>query len=191
MKILERQLEPSSRAESAAIGVPISIPAWLVAVAPGAAIAAAMTGATYLWYGYRYGVWPQPAVLEYVLRFSGQLKGDWNTSLPVGHFVITHLLALVPSAALPAAVGIFWGVSVFALWAGFAALCRSLGVTWMGVVGASLVALPTAFSGFGLSPQLLGMFVGAKKVHPMLQQEAKQILMRSGAVPKKMVRQKM
>ena len=42
-----------------------------------------------------------------------------------------------------------------------------------------------------MSPQLLGMFVGAKKVHPMLQQEAKQILMRSGAVPRKMVRQKM
>ncbi len=42
-----------------------------------------------------------------------------------------------------------------------------------------------------MSPQLLGMFVGAKKVHPMLQQEAKAILMRSGAVPKKMVRQKM
>lgn len=42
-----------------------------------------------------------------------------------------------------------------------------------------------------ISPQLLGMFVGAKKVHPMLQQEAKQILMRSGAVPRKMVRQKL
>ncbi|MGH7296947.1 MAG: hypothetical protein ACRELB_18555, partial [Polyangiaceae bacterium] len=42
-----------------------------------------------------------------------------------------------------------------------------------------------------MSPQLLGMFVGAKKVHPMLQQEAKQILMRSGSVPRKMVRQKM
>jgi hypothetical protein len=27
-------------------------------------------------------------------------------------------------------------------------------------------------------------------VHPMLQQEAKQLLMRSGAVPRKMVRQK-
>jgi hypothetical protein len=42
-----------------------------------------------------------------------------------------------------------------------------------------------------MSPQLLGMFVGAKKVHPMLQQEAKQLLMRSGAVPRKMVRQKL
>jgi hypothetical protein len=42
-----------------------------------------------------------------------------------------------------------------------------------------------------INPQLLGMFVGTKKVHPMLQQEAKQQLMRSGAVPRKMVRQKL
>jgi len=42
-----------------------------------------------------------------------------------------------------------------------------------------------------MSPQLLAMFVQAKKVHPRLQQEAKQLLMRSGAVPRKMVRQKM
>jgi len=42
-----------------------------------------------------------------------------------------------------------------------------------------------------MSPQLLGMFVSARKVHPMLQQEARQILMRSGAVPRKMVRQKL
>lgn len=41
-----------------------------------------------------------------------------------------------------------------------------------------------------ISPQLLGMFLTGKKVHPMLQQEAKQLLMRSGAVPRKMVRQK-
>jgi hypothetical protein len=42
-----------------------------------------------------------------------------------------------------------------------------------------------------ISPQLLGMFIAAKKVHPVLQQEAKQLLMRSGAVPKRMVRQKL
>jgi hypothetical protein len=42
-----------------------------------------------------------------------------------------------------------------------------------------------------INPQLLGMFVAAKKIHPMLQQEAKQLLMRSGAVQRKMVRQKM
>jgi len=42
-----------------------------------------------------------------------------------------------------------------------------------------------------MSPQLLGMFVGARKVHPMLQQEAKQLLLRSGAVPRRTIRQKM
>jgi hypothetical protein len=42
-----------------------------------------------------------------------------------------------------------------------------------------------------VNPQLLGMFLGTKRVHPMLQQEAKQLLSRSGAVPRKFVRQKM
>jgi tetratricopeptide (TPR) repeat protein len=41
-----------------------------------------------------------------------------------------------------------------------------------------------------LNPQLLGMFVGAKRVHPLLQQEAKQLLSRSGAIVRKVVRQK-
>jgi hypothetical protein len=41
-----------------------------------------------------------------------------------------------------------------------------------------------------MNPQLLGMFVGAKKIHPLLQQEAKQLLMRSGAVPRRVVREK-
>lgn len=38
-------------------------------------------------------------------------------------------------------------------------------------------------------PHLLAMFVG-KKVHPLLDRAAKQMIMRSGAVPRKMVRQK-
>jgi hypothetical protein len=42
-----------------------------------------------------------------------------------------------------------------------------------------------------VSPQLLGMFVSSKRVHPLLQQEAKQLFMRSGAAPRKMVRQKL
>lgn len=41
------------------------------------------------------------------------------------------------------------------------------------------------------SPQLLAMFVQQKKVHPLLEREAKQVLMQSGAVPRKMVRGKM
>jgi hypothetical protein len=42
-----------------------------------------------------------------------------------------------------------------------------------------------------MNPQILGMFIGSKKVHPMLEREAKQIALRMGAVPRKMVRQKM
>jgi len=40
------------------------------------------------------------------------------------------------------------------------------------------------------NPQLLGMFLGSKKIHPLLEKEAKTMLMRSGAVPRKMVRQR-
>ncbi len=43
---------------------------------------------------------------------------------------------------------------------------------------------------FEMSPQLLGMFVGGKRVHPLLAQEAKALFLRSGAAPRKMVRQK-
>jgi len=41
-----------------------------------------------------------------------------------------------------------------------------------------------------INPQLLGGFV-QKKVHPLLEKEARQMLMQSGVVPKKMVRQRM
>lgn len=41
------------------------------------------------------------------------------------------------------------------------------------------------------SPHLLGMFVGQKKIHPLLEKEAKQVVMRMGIVPRKMVRQRM
>jgi hypothetical protein len=42
-----------------------------------------------------------------------------------------------------------------------------------------------------INPHLLGMFVGQKKVHPLIEREAKQVVMRMGIVPRKMVRQKM
>ena len=41
-----------------------------------------------------------------------------------------------------------------------------------------------------INPQLLGGFV-QKKVHPLLEREARQMLMQTGAVPKKMVRRRM
>jgi tetratricopeptide (TPR) repeat protein len=42
-----------------------------------------------------------------------------------------------------------------------------------------------------MNPHLLGMFVGQKKIHPLLEREAKQIVMKLGVVPRKMVRQRM
>lgn len=42
-----------------------------------------------------------------------------------------------------------------------------------------------------MNPQLLGMFVGQKKVHPLLEREAKQLVMRMGIVPRKMIRKRM
>jgi tetratricopeptide (TPR) repeat protein len=42
-----------------------------------------------------------------------------------------------------------------------------------------------------LNPQLLGMFVTAKKVHPLLEREAKQLVVKLGLVPTKMQRQRM
>ncbi len=42
-----------------------------------------------------------------------------------------------------------------------------------------------------MSPQLLGMFIGQKKIHPLLEHEAKQMLMKSGSVPRRVVRQKL
>jgi hypothetical protein len=42
-----------------------------------------------------------------------------------------------------------------------------------------------------ISPHLLGMFVGQKKIHPLLEREAKQVVQRMGIVPRKMIRQRM
>jgi hypothetical protein len=40
-----------------------------------------------------------------------------------------------------------------------------------------------------LNPNLLGPFIAQKKIHPLLEREAKQLVMRSGLVPTKMQRQ--
>jgi hypothetical protein len=42
-----------------------------------------------------------------------------------------------------------------------------------------------------INPHLLGMFVGQKRVHPLLEREAKATVMRLGIIPRRMVRQKM
>ena len=42
-----------------------------------------------------------------------------------------------------------------------------------------------------MNPHLLAMFIGAKRVHPLLEREAKQIVMKMGAAPRKVIRQRM
>ncbi len=42
-----------------------------------------------------------------------------------------------------------------------------------------------------INPNLLAMFINQKRIHPYLEQEAKQVLMKMGAMPRKMVRQRM
>jgi tetratricopeptide (TPR) repeat protein len=42
-----------------------------------------------------------------------------------------------------------------------------------------------------INPHLLAMFVGQKKIHPLLEREAKQVVMKMGVVPRKVVRQRM
>ncbi|MBP9114386.1 MAG: hypothetical protein KBF88_16345 [Polyangiaceae bacterium] len=41
-----------------------------------------------------------------------------------------------------------------------------------------------------ISPQLLMMFAAGKKIHPLLEREAKQMLQRSGSLPKQVIRQR-
>ena len=41
-----------------------------------------------------------------------------------------------------------------------------------------------------MNPHLLGMFIGSKKIHPLLEREAKQIVMKMGAAPRRIVRQR-
>ena len=105
--------------------------------------------------GYQYRVWPQ-FFLEYLERYSGKLRNDWATSYPDTHWTFTHLLALVPSSALSTVVFGLWALGLIGLWLAFASLCRALGVSWPGVIGAGLVAASTGFAGLGLSQPVSG-----------------------------------
>ena len=42
-----------------------------------------------------------------------------------------------------------------------------------------------------MNPHLLAMFIGSKKIHPLLEREAKQMVMKLGAAPRRVVRQRM
>ncbi|MGH3008146.1 MAG: hypothetical protein ACRDLM_01875 [Gaiellaceae bacterium] len=113
--------------------------------------------ASYTTTGYEYQVWPQ-FFLEYVLRYSGRLHGDWATSFASPWWAVTHTLAWVPASLLSAAVFVLWLLSLGGVWLAFAAVCRAFGLSWSSVFGAGLVAASTGFTGLGLSQPVSGFF---------------------------------
>jgi hypothetical protein len=84
------------------------------------------------------------------------LRDDWTTSYPDTHWAFTHALELVPSSALSTVVFVLWALGLVGLWLAFASLCRALDVTWLGVIGAGLLAVSTGFAGLGLSEPVTG-----------------------------------
>ena len=117
---------------------------------------AALSVATWLYFGYRWKVWPQPGFFDHVLRYDGQLHNDWHTSLPPVHWAFTHVLGLVPPEHLESALLVSWIAGIVLLWIGFVALANRFGLGLAATLGAGLVAIPTGFGGVGVSETLFG-----------------------------------
>jgi Domain of unknown function (DUF6798) len=117
---------------------------WVLAVG-------SLTLGTYLYGGYRYGVWPQPGLLEYVLRLTDALKADWATTLASPHWGMAHALALVPGGFLEESVLLLWVLGVCLLWVGVSGLARELDVPWLAVAAIGALVVPTSLDGLGVS----------------------------------------
>ncbi len=125
---------------------------------PWAACVAFLSVASYLYTAYRYDVWPQPGFLAHVLRYNGELRGDWFTSLSPGHWALDHALGVLPPSWLEPVVAILWGLTTIVLWAGFAAIADSFRLPPWTAALAGLVLLHTWLGGFGFSEMLAGYF---------------------------------
>jgi hypothetical protein len=137
----------SVRASSFVGGRRIALP-WLL-------VTTGLCFASYTTSGYQYQIWPQ-FFLEFVLRYSDRLVGDWTTSLGNPHWAFSHALAVVPVSLLSSVVFVLWLLSLGIVWLAFAAVCRAFGLSWPSVLGAGLVAASTGFAGLGLSRPLSG-----------------------------------
>jgi hypothetical protein len=128
------------------------------AVAPVALGTGFLVLATYLFLGYRYDIWPQSGDLQWVVRYSGDLKNDWLTSTPPQHWVLVHALGVLPHSVLPGVVKALWIASGCLLWASILTLAKKLGASvWTGIA-VGLVLIPTGMGGFGISEALHGFF---------------------------------
>lgn len=130
----------------------------LPAAAAVVAGALALTGLTWLWVGYRWLAWPQPGFIDHVLRYDGELVGDWHTSLPPVHWAMAHVYGWLPFGVLETAVTISWVLSLVALWVSFILLAQGLGADRWSALAAGAVAVTTGFSGVGSSTAILNVF---------------------------------
>ncbi|HEY0631819.1 MAG TPA: DUF6798 domain-containing protein [Thermoleophilaceae bacterium] len=118
----------------------------------------ALSLASWLYLGYVYEIWPQPGFLAHVMAFNGQLRGDWFTSLPPGHWAIDHVLGWLPGGALEPAVLVLWLGTLVVLWLGVLLIAESLGASVPAAVTAGLLLIPTHIGGFGVSEALFQFF---------------------------------
>lgn len=125
---------------------------------PFAATVVALCLATWLYAGYRYGLWPQPGFLNYVLHYDGALVNDWSTGLPPYHWFVSKGLGLLPESAVEPAVLVLWIAELAALWAGFVGVCRALGAPLPVALASGLIAIPTGLSALGSSGTLHSYF---------------------------------
>lgn len=125
--------------------------AWVLAVL-------SLVAATWLYIAYRYEVGSQLNFLSHVLRFSGELQNDWFTDGPPHHWIVDRFLGAVPGSVRPGVVLVLWLLSLTVLWAGFLAICQSLGASLRAGVAAGLVLIPTRIGGFGVSEFLFDYF---------------------------------
>ena len=131
---------------------------WLRAIAPATLGTGFLLLATYLYLGYQYDIWPQSGDLQWVVRYSGDLKNDWLTSTPPPHWALVHALGVLPNSALPGVVKALWIASGCVLWASILILTKKLGASiWTGTAVA-LVLIPTGMGGFGISEVLHQFF---------------------------------
>jgi hypothetical protein len=130
---------------------------WAGDVSSTAIVVLVLSLFTYLSFGYRYGVWPQPGLLESVYALHGQLRNDWFSALPPVHWVLANVLGTLPLGALPDAIFVLWVIGLFALWASVAWLARLLGAGAATALGVGLVTFSTSLAGVGGSVALLGL----------------------------------
>ena len=110
---------------------------------------------TWIFTGYRYEAWPQPGLLQYVAKFSGELQGDWFIGTPTPHWAIAHFLGLLPYEAVKVAVLILWALTVYTLFLGVLLLAIELGASVSSSVIGGLLIIPTGLGGVGSSEILL------------------------------------